>query len=366
MNPIIHVFGIIIKYFFLNLKIFVMSVFASQDINIEQVTRVVFTHNLGGGTESYVQSHFVDNRTLIVRVISYRNDSFFSLETAEKKIIQNRKKLFLLLGKNNFDEVIVNSFCAYKNVSSFINYILNKMHYEKLVYLIHDFHCCCPTGNFIHKNKYCNQDCSGCSLAKKVRKMWQPVWNNFFIRTDKVICFSQSSKDICLRYYPLLKEKLEIIPHSMEYCHFIPLKNISGKNIGVVGNCSNIAKGKNVILNLERYLKKEKRHTLVVVGKNPFLFNRCNKYFFVTGSYKLEKLPDLLVENQIGVIVFTSILPETFSYAISELMMLNIPIISLNLGAQGEKIMNYKNGYFVDDLSPESIVECVDKILSRG
>ena len=80
----------------------------------------------------------------------------------------------------------------------------------------------------------------------------------------------------------------------------------------------------------------------------------------------MENLPELLIKNQIGVIVFTSVCPETFSYAISELMMLNIPIISLNLGAQGEKLMNYKNGYFVDDLSPESIVGCVDRIFGRS
>ena len=151
----------------------------------------------------------------------------------------------------------------------------------------------------------------------------------------------------------------------MDYCHFIHLENISGNKIGVIGNCSNIAKGKNVIFRLVKYLNKARNYTLVVVGRNPFLMNRQSENFIVTGSYKLENLPEILIQNQIGLIVFTSIWPETFSYAVSELMMLGIPIISLKLGAQGEKLMNYSNAFFVDDLSPESIIECAEKVFKR-
>lgn len=116
MTPIIHAFGIATKYIFINIKAFVLFMRSKSTLNLDSITKVVFTHNLGGGTESYIKLHFLDEQTLIVRLVSYRNDSFFSLETVNKKIICTQKVLFSLLEQKTFNEVIINSFVAYKNI----------------------------------------------------------------------------------------------------------------------------------------------------------------------------------------------------------------------------------------------------------
>ena len=42
--------------------------------------------------------------------------------------------------------------------------------------------------------------------------------------------------------------------------------------------------------------------------------------------------------------------PETFSYVVSELMQMDIPIISFDFGAQGEKLKHYEKGILCKDI----------------
>lgn len=53
----------------------------------------------------------------------------------------------------------------------------------------------------------------------------------------------------------------------------------------------------------------------------------------------------------------SSVWPETFSYTTSEIMSMNRPLLSFDLGAQGERVQNYLYGKTIPlDQSIESII----------
>ena len=59
------------------------------------------------------------------------------------------------------------------------------------------------------------------------------------------------------------------------------------------------------------------------------------------GRYKVSELDKIIMEQGISAVLFPSICPETFSYTVSELIHVGIPVACFNLGAQAEKIKGY-------------------------
>lgn len=363
MNPLIHFLGICIKFIILNTKIFVKYLFIrNKEINSSNIDTVVFTHNLGGGTESYVRKNFYRNNILIVRLCSYRNDSFFMLEHEKEVRILYSKKMFLFLNNLPVSTIIINSLNAYNKPEKIINYVISKKKQCSIGYLVHDFHAVCPTGMFVISKKFCQYKCENCKISNTKINDWRNMWKKFLQITDYVICFSNSSKEILCQFYACIEDRVKIIPHSMTYCDFSPINmNEKFKNIAVIGNCSNIPKGKEVIKNLVLTIKKLKERKLYIIGKYPFFFHKNSNFVKYTGEYAIRELPHLIKTYNVRVIVFTSICPETFSYAISEFMRLDLYIVSLDLGAQGEKLKNYDKAIFIPDLEPSSILAGVER-----
>lgn len=363
MNPIIHFLGICIKFFLLNIKAELLY-FTKKNIrlNTNEINTIVFTHNLGGGTESYVSKNFYNPNILIIRLISYRNDSLFILEHEKEKRSIKLKSLFQFLNQLELDKIIVNSLCSYSKPSRIMNYVLSKKDNCSITYLVHDYHSICPSVMFIQGKKFCQYKCENCSIGNKEIIEWRNNWKLFLSKCDNIICFSKSSKEILCMFYNGIESIVQVIPHSMEYCKFEPIRLDSNcKNIAIIGNCSNIAKGKLVIKRLIPEIKKSKKRKLYIIGKVPFLFHFNSKYVKYTGPYDLRILPETLKSGKVGVIVFTSIWPETFSYAISEFMKLGLYIVSLDLGAQGEKLKTYDKAIFIPNLEPKTIMEGIEK-----
>ena len=94
------------------------------------------------------------------------------------------------------------------------------------------------------------------------------------------------------------------------------------------------------------YCKKNKIK-VTVIGK----FNVENRVYGeriqYLGKYRNTDLGNILQQSGVNVVFFTSVWPETFSYLISELMALNIPICCFDIGAQGEKIGGYEYGHLI-------------------
>jgi hypothetical protein len=63
-----------------------------------------------------------------------------------------------------------------------------------------------------------------------------------------------------------------------------------------------------------------------------------------TGPYERNALADLLTTHKIHVVLMLSIWPETFSYVTHELIKLRVPLLSYDIGAQGDAIRQYPFG----------------------
>jgi hypothetical protein len=79
--------------------------------------------------------------------------------------------------------------------------------------------------------------------------------------------------------------------------------------------------------------------------------SRCgNSRVVFHGPYDHREIVTMLRVWQIHVGVQPAIWAETFSYVVSELLAAGVPVITGNLGAQGERVGQHRFGWLVDDI----------------
>ena len=73
-----------------------------------------------------------------------------------------------------------------------------------------------------------------------------------------------------------------------------------------------------------------------------------------------------LEKNEINVILFPSIFPETFSYVTSEAMKMKMPIAYFDIGAVPEKLKSYKKGSLLGlNMAHEEIIDALNALNKR-
>ena len=362
-----------IKYFkkyFVCSYLFYFQKHTIRDIVFQDIKYELFiTHDFDGGTLLYEQSYIrKSDNILVLRNISHGKDILFSIENPllEKKVYIKPDALPAFLKLQIFSLITVNSFVKNLSFESVINSIgdIYKKDNTFIRYNVHDFHCICPNYTLINHNKFCNIECSrqtcifdSLFVKKNITlEKWRKIWGYFLSFTSEVVCFSQSSKELIVKVYPNVCERIKIMPHSMSYCKFSPV-NITGLNfhVGIIGNITSQAKGLSVVRDFLKYASKNNIR-ISVIGKMRF-WNRVyfsNITYF--GSYKNEELQLIIEREQISIVLFPSICPETFSYLISELMVMNMPIFCFDIGAQAEKVKRYAKGYVCQSTDPKDIL----------
>jgi hypothetical protein len=357
----------IAKYVIVNTKC-LLYLFVGKRINnqgLNGISTVVFSHDLGGGTEEYSKINFANEKYIVFKKISYRSDFAFAIAYDNCVSYTTKNGMLKLVDGLKLDRVLVNSLVTYDDIT-FINDIVERTKCD-LEYFVHDYHAVCKNYNLIYKKKYCALNCGNCAFYKKADiAQWRDSWRKILSKASRVLCFSESSKDIILNMYPLLEHVIEVRPHDMSYCHFTKMNfDFSRIVIGIVGNCSSIPKGKDVIRDFLKASKNTRNVTIKIIGKTPFVPKITSKNIDYLGTYKKNNLQELIRRQGINIVLFTSICPETFSYLISELTMLDIPIVSANIGAQGEKLTSYHKAILVDSYVPESILSAIEKYTDR-
>ena len=193
---------------------------------------------------------------------------------------------------------------------------------------------------------------------------WRREWGTLLELSDTIICFSNSSKELLLRAYKELdRDKIEITPHQVSPLDPVtpPLKaNKSYTTIGILG-AINQAKGAEVIEELARTIDARNLPIkIVLIGE--ISKNISSDSFLVTGRYQREDLPQLVLKHEIDIFLIPSVCPETFSYTTQEIMMMEMPVMVFDLGAPAERVVNYSQGYIIDEINPVAILETIEKI----
>ena len=161
-----------------------------------------------------------------------------------------------------------------------------------------------------------------------------------------------------LSVYPeLCEDKVTVIPHDMSYAKFTPIEIADNAFpvVAIVGRCVTEPKGAKVVPTIIESVSEKIR--FVFVGTDASELNVSRKNVSFLGKYRQEELQHILLREKVTHVIFPSVCPETFSYLISEIMQMNIPIFCFNIGAQADKVRLYGKGTVCD-----TVDALVDKV----
>lgn len=92
-----------------------------------------------------------------------------------------------------------------------------------------------------------------------------------------------------------------------------------------------------------------------------------NPNVHVTGPYSSNDIPSMIKKYKIDLVVILSVVPETFSYTISEAILCGVPVLVRDIGALGERIRDNKCGWIVSTSEDaNSILQEIERIRSNS
>ncbi len=338
-------------------------------------------HDLGGGAVDY-RNMEIEKRTALEEIVilltfdfhitkQFTITIFFENEFLEYTC-ESSKKLFSLfpLFNINIDEIFLNSLVSYQDLSTFIDVLIDFQTKNRLELHIpiHDYFPLCPSYTLLNeKNEYCAipNDLNVCNMCLKKNvtaeykhftqetdiKRWRSMWGKVFDHATSIICFSNSSKNIVMKVYPVYAKKIKVIPHNILGRYENIYDKMKSKNneirIGILGGI-NIAKGAYVIKNMIKYIDDNNIGIkIILIGDIGIEINSPS--FQKTGRYKKEELSSIIKNLHITKFFIPSIWPETFSYTTEEIMHMGYPLVVFDIGAPAERVRNYDKGYIFDE-----------------
>lgn len=338
-------------------------------------------HVLGGGTETYSQNQFSklkDTQTIFrLQYNPFYDCYMLTVPQTAAGCIPNFGALKKTLQHFVFSEICVNNLVCWHDIPEMLALIQNyktKNTQVKISMRGHDFYSICPSFNLLNcDNEFCRvsykNGCENCIAAiqsfqsKRSREIlffgfktiadWRKMWGEFFSCLDELIVFSHSTKEIFLQAYPILAEKIKIIPHEVSPLPKVSVKVHEGINIAMLGNINSTAKGCLVIAEMCLNNPDADIH-LFAVGA----YTHPPQNLVVTGKYSPAELPLLMEKYQIDIVFIPSICPETFSYTTSEAMSMGLPVVCYNMGAPAERVKKYAKGLVLKTIKPaENLLE---------
>lgn len=335
---------------------------------------LLLTHDYGGGTLTYENNLISESKEklIVLRMISYRKNLAVKIER-DGNVFYFPAKLLDSVFENKFKSVIVNSLLSFYGNEKFIPFLADykrKNPDVRFTVMMHDFYPVCPHFNLVADNWNCNLECQKhkCRFDIFVEKFdgtiseWRKIWMNLLSVADEVRCFSNSSKEIVKKAYSDLEdEKITVVPHSLDYIKFTPIKNVEKLplHIGIVGAIKSVPKGKLVVRELLKRIPKEIPISIIGATKHDIGgINRKNTKYL--GKYNHDDLQHLVEDENISMEIFPSIWPETFSYLVSEHIAMNEPVVCFDMGAQAEKVRAYSKGTVV-----KNVDEMVNVIMEK-
>lgn len=250
----------------------------------------------------------------------------------------------------------------------------------RLEVFLHDYFSLCPAYPLLNRGGvYCGvplppEPCRLClpghPLAAPHGGMdideWREMWGRFLSQADSVVVADSSVKNLVVRVFPGLKQAITIIPHE-PIRSWKPLATQSdGASSPVVGVIGDITrhKGAGIVEDLVRLIE-ERRFDMRVVLIGSLDSSLCSDVLTVTGRYEHDMLPQLLQKYRIDVCLVPSPLPETFCYVAQEIEMLGLPMVCLDIGAQGVRARRYAKGYVAVPGDALGYLEAIQTALKR-
>lgn len=364
-----------IMFYTLVYKTFIYKYFYPHDISTvyepQKKYRLVVCHNGGGGTVSYMKNKYSGQKNIIYlrNTITADKDYLYSLENSETGIKVYIQPQQIQQLNHNIEAIHVIAVESYMNLYFILNWFSSLR--VPLEYDLHDYHCIWYETHFIHNGKYLTKEDLQKSLLKYGKTVisfsqWHQIWENFFPYVNKINAFSNSSKEIFKEYYPQFADKVVVTPHALDYINCGKLKKIPAAfNIGIFGLIYGPDKGCDVVHSFLDFSRNKDYQIYINGDLNESCKVEADNIHYM-GRYKVSELDKIIEEQGISAVLFPSICPETFSYTVSELIHVGIPVACFNLGAQAEKIKGYKYGEIIKDYSNQAVLEALKAAYKKG
>lgn len=345
--------------------------------------RVILDHDLGGGANHYrarlTDSVVRDGATVVV--VTFHVATLSHMLIVHNARIHRRYSIpspsFAVEAMAGLvvNEIIYNTGVSFTRPEEIPQILisLKQKTAARLKVLVHDFFVVCPSHFLLDSNgRSCRipelNDCAECLrenrqgfatlFAAADIKTWRSVWGSLLAAADEIVAFSNNSADLLQKAYPgSARDRLTVIPHHVKHLpsREIRISNVASLCIGVVGQIG-LPKGSLVVQALAREIKRRRIDVkIVVVGT---IEANCDSDLVTqTGAYQHDDLPRFIEESGANIMLFPSVWPETFSYVVQELMDLNLPVASFDLGAPAERLSAYAKGLVLGSMEPANILD---------
>lgn len=332
---------------------------------------LIVCHNGGGGTITYLKNKYGQSKdTLILRnTISADKDYLYSIENNENHIRTyfTPKKIIKL--SKYIKEIKIVAVESYMSIETLFDWM--KQLNVDISYDLHDFHCIwidahlCDSKEYLTEEKIRNAELLYANKLITFEK-WHQIWNNFFPAVKNIYAFSNSSKELFSHYFPDFANKVNVTPHSLDYIKYEEIEKLPEKfRVGIFGAIQNVDKGCYVVKDFLEYCRNKDFEIYL----NGTLRNDCTVYannIHYIGPYKAEELKQIIIDQKLTAAFFPSVWPETFSYLVSEIIAAGLPIACFNLGAQAEKVSQYKYGQIIKENTNEAILAALKAAYQKG
>lgn len=238
---------------------------------------------------------------------------------------------------------------------------------------IHDYFMICPSHFLLNKGgNFCHipdqSVCANClprnsyGFAPLFHRgdigVWRATWQGLLLSADKIVTFSESSVHLLRNAYPKIPlESFSVVPHKVEVFSetSASITNRDSLCVGIVGHIG-FHKGAMIVQKLAREIKRRNSNVkIVIIGD--IEVNCLSTIVQETRAYRHDQLPRLIEESGVNVMLFPSICPETFSYVVEELINLQLPVASLDLGAPAERISTYAKGLILTSMDAVTVLD---------
>jgi len=344
---------------------------------------LVIDHDLGGGANHYRERMVAEkiNEGATVFILSYYIGTLSyvlmvrSKQSNQRFTISGYGFLLELAKVVEIKEIIYNTAVSFARPEELPRLMvqLKNQNPLRLTILLHDFFILCPSHFLLDDTgTYCGipdmarcraclvnnqQDFSSLFRSRNIEQ-WRLLWGEVITIADEIRVFSKDSLKLLQKAYPdLVSSRAVIKPHTatcQNYGTILPTYTNSLR-IGVVGQIG-YHKGARIVQKLAAEIKDRKLDIrIVVIGT---IDVQCEPSVVLeTGFYQKDRLPELIKDTGVNILLFPSIWPETFSYVVQELMALDLPAACYALGAPAERLQHYAKGLILNEMSSSATLD---------
>lgn len=355
----------------------------------------IIEHDWGGGAEIYAQqrikTYLAANRA--VACVRYVIPS----QSIELRIYFKEEKYYVRIDNieeladirfPHFKKIIINELAGWYFSLEPLNYnmlndiknsintliLIKRTHNAFLEFIFHDFFSICPSITLIKNNhlfcgipsiKECDDGAQcigqGCIRGKFSMTSWRAAWTKLFEQTDKIIFFSENTYNLASKIYSFHKHQIALLPHQVAlFPSTLEIPKDGPMRIAVVGDI-HIHKGSEIVVKIGNLLKKHMPDASLIVFGNLHADN-IPPNIKILGPYQRDNLPLLLEQERITIGLMPSVCPETYSFVTRELASLGLPLVSFNLGAQGDFIKKLPNSRICSEMTAESALSTLKEL----